>query len=202
MSPEEHATIDKGETMRRTRISIFPIITLTLTMFLFGSCGDDDPIRSGGRVTWELETASPNLWAVAGTAADDIWAVGDHGEVLHYDGMAWESQETILSGSYNFRSIAVAGNHVFAGAYGFRIGHFDGASWTGAYMSELSNVNALWAADSANVYGVTDYGTVLHYDGTTWTEDSTGVSAQLKDIWGSAANDLCRLPDRRDRQRR
>ena len=173
--------------MRRRRISVILFMLLISVLLTLNGCGDDNPVRSNqvsGPVDWALETASPNLWAVAGAAHDDIWAVGDHGEILHYDGVSWEQQETILDGNFNFRSITVAGDHVFAGAYGFRIGHFDGVSWTGQYLSELSNVNALWAADSADVFGVTDFGTVLHYDGTAWTEDSTGVSVQTERYLG------------------
>ena len=44
--------------------------------------------RGEGWVAIESPTRQ-NLLAIWGLAPDDVWAVGDHGTVLHWDGEGW-----------------------------------------------------------------------------------------------------------------
>ena len=43
--------------------------------------------------SWKKMTGntSKNLRGVYGFAPDDVWAVGNYGQVIHYDGSAWTS---------------------------------------------------------------------------------------------------------------
>jgi len=37
---------------------------------------------------------------------------------------------------------------------------------------------------------VGDNGTIIHYDGTSWTSQSSGTTQNLKGIWGSSPNSI------------
>ncbi|MDF2693089.1 MAG: hypothetical protein K0S65_1472, partial [Labilithrix sp.] len=46
----------------------------------------------GGPLAWDTVPASPttaDLNAVWGSSSSDVWAVGNAGVVLHYDGKSW-----------------------------------------------------------------------------------------------------------------
>jgi len=98
-------------------------------------------LSSGG--AWSVaHTISPDTYqilSVWGSAADDVYAVGDQGswtqkKVLHYDGDGWS--EIDLSSVM--------------------------PSFTGAILSKV------WGTGPDNVFFVGDYGTVFRYDGANW----------------------------------
>ena len=69
-----------------------------------------------------------NLSALSGTAANDVWAVGLHDAILHWDGHAWErshvdSDTTLLS------IWAAAPDDAWA--VGGELLHWDGERWAG-----------------------------------------------------------------------
>lgn len=68
------------------------------------------------------------LFGLWGSGADDIWAVGDGGTILHYDGMVWSAvssgtTESLYgvwgNGRYDLWAVGDSGT----------ILHFDGTSW-------------------------------------------------------------------------
>ena len=84
----------------------------------------------GGRWEWQnpLPTGNP-LHGVWGSSGSDVFAVGDYGTIVHYDGMTWSPMS---SGTYNhLRGVwGSSGSDVFAvGDYG-TILHYDGAAWS------------------------------------------------------------------------
>ena len=65
---------------------------------MWGTAGDLWVVGTGGRIHRKLGTgawmpvASPTtafLYAVHGTSASDVWAIGDAGVALHFDGASW-----------------------------------------------------------------------------------------------------------------
>ena len=51
---------------------------------------------------WELQSPMPTvsqLRAIWGTSESDVFAVGDYGAIIHYDGTSW-SPMTAASGKY------------------------------------------------------------------------------------------------------
>jgi pyruvate/2-oxoglutarate dehydrogenase complex dihydrolipoamide acyltransferase (E2) component len=79
------------------------------------------PSRTGRRAATATVTASPTtrtLNRVRGTAADDVWAVGDGGTILHWDGIEWSEQ---ASGTPNdLDGVWAVGTTAFAAGPGGR----------------------------------------------------------------------------------
>ncbi len=50
--------------------------------------------------------------------------------------------------------------------------------------------NGIWGSSPTNVFAVGYSGKIVHFDGNSWSEMSSGTSNTLKDIWGSSENDL------------
>jgi hypothetical protein len=52
---------------------------------------------AGGAWTAVTSPTSTFLYWVSGTSATDIWAVGEFGVTLHYDGVAWSMSTQVVT---------------------------------------------------------------------------------------------------------
>jgi len=144
---------------------------------------------------WEFPLPQgETIYAVSGTAPDDVWAVGTRGLVMHYDGTAW-SREYVGRGWYHTVH-AIARDDVWIGGYFNSLAHFDGASWTVSALppdptyGEL-DVDAIFGFGPSDVWAGSYAGIVAHFDGTTWALHTiAGSSNDFYGIWGAAPNDV------------
>jgi hypothetical protein len=54
---------------------------------------------------------------------------------------------------------------------------------------------AVWGSGSSDVFAVGQAGTILHYDGSTWSPMDSGTTADLHGVWGTASNDVYAFGD-------
>ena len=81
-----------------------------------------------------------------------LWAVGDCGDILHFNGAYWTQQTK--SGFNNFNCVEVLDeNNVWAFAEGM-IYHYNGSEWL-IEQEGLSSIKQFSAVDNRHVYGVT-----------------------------------------------
>lgn len=138
---------------------------------------------------WENPLPQPrNLRGLWGASASDVWAVGDLGVALHWNGTSWLQVQTGITETLT----AVwgrASNQVWIVGTSGTILFWDGSRFTPQTASFSGTFYALWG-DSATVWAVGSNGTIRKWDGTAWTAAATGVSNSLTSIWGSASNDV------------
>lgn len=117
---------------------------------------------------WRQEEAVRwrSMHDVLGFGATSVWAVGDGGTIVRFDGTAWSG--------YRFDGAAVAPHPLNA--------------WEPP--ARRIDLRALWGSAAGSILAVGDSGTALRWDGTQWTPLATGVTAGLTDAWGSAANNV------------
>ena len=48
----------------------------------------------------------------------------------------------------------------------------------------------MWGSSGSNVFAVGTGGTILHYDGSSWSAMSSGTTRSLYGVWGSSGNDV------------
>jgi len=118
---------------------------------------------------WTTMTSNSNqsLYAVWGTSASSVWAVGGGGAALYYDGIKWQARPTPPEVQSD-RLVSVSGtadNNVFAAGVsssvsGTSVIRFDGTSWS--YLARIPvaqtySVGCLgaYAANDAFVWGRT-----------------------------------------------
>ncbi len=64
------------------------------------------------------------------------------------------------------------------------------ADWTWQNpLPQGNSFNDVWGTGS-DVFVVGDYGTIFHYDGSAWTEMSSGTTEYLQSVWGSSGSDV------------
>jgi hypothetical protein len=132
-----------------------------------------------------------SLWS---RSSVDVFAVGDSGKVLHYDG-SWTTQETgttaLLSGVWG----DPASSAVFAVGDGGTILYYDGSTWQAQTSGTSKPLTAVWGASPTNVFAVGGSGTILHFDGTSWTAQNSGTASTFHSVWGSSGNSVFAVGD-------
>lgn len=146
--------------------------------------------------TWHNPLPQGNtLNAVWGSGPNDVFAVGNYGTILHYDGIEWQ---VIDSGTtQNLNGVwGSNGDNVFAVGNGGTILHYDGAVWEPMSSGTTRDLNGIWGSSVSDIFVVGSYGTIRRYDGSSWRSISSGTTNNFNGIWGSAANDLFVVGDK------
>lgn len=158
--------------------------------FMFNS---SDPIANNGEGVYvddfKLDTECgeattgatfPTLWDVWGASPDNVWAVGNQGTILHYDGESWKRQ---AGGDANdLFGVGLSENTVAAGgAEGEVFANFGaGLSVDKASASTIRDVAML--SDSEAI-AVGDNGTLVRHTSAGWNPESSPASGNLNGVW-------------------
>jgi hypothetical protein len=137
------------------------------------------PQSSGTQTTLE------GVWAADAT---DVWAVGQLGLILRYDGAVWVPQVTPTS-SWLRAVWGTSPTNVWAVGSG-TILHYDGTAWTNQTVPVSTTLVDIWGTDSSHIWAVGSSGVVLFYDGSSWSVQSTSAGqAGLNAVNGADAGE-------------
>ncbi len=137
------------------------------------------------------------LRALWGSGPNNIYAVGDVGTILHYDGSSWQPMTNLPGNNFLLDIWGAGPNDIFAVGQN-ALWHYNGTSWQAmSPPSVLSSflLQGVWGSASNNVYAVglasNGIGIVLHYNGVAWSIVNTPlVIDTLYAIWGSDPNHI------------
>ncbi len=177
--------------------------------------GADGTILRYDGTSWSSMTSSTpnNLYGVWGTAANNVYAVGAGGKILKYDGSTWTSKTgPTPTSTYNqdlhgvwgssAQNVWAVGKHRFAIEWLILWKYYytlwqttnGGGAWGSPYSLDGGpfgyDLNAVWGTAANNVYAVGAGGKILKYDGSSWSEKTSGTSSDLYAVWGSSATDV------------
>jgi hypothetical protein len=57
-------------------------------------------------------------------------------------------------------------------------------------LPQGNSLHGVWGSSPSDVFAVGDAGTILHYNGTSWSIMTSGTTCSLSDIWGSSSTDV------------
>jgi hypothetical protein len=125
---------------------------------------------------------------VWGSSPTNVFAVGDSGMILHYNGSTWS---TVTSGTTsNLTAIwGDSSTEIFAVGWDGEILHYNGSAWS-RMTSGISGDALLGVCGSASndVFAVGTGDTILHYNGNIWKRMATGTeNCQFYGVWGNSA---------------
>lgn len=142
---------------------------------------------TGSRASWTQQASGTQrtLLDVWGASPTDVFAVGDDGVILHYNGNTWYPQQSDTSVRFN-AVWGASGRDVFAVGDVGTVIHYDGNTWRRADgdCGSLSNLHAIWGTSRTNVFAVGESGTILHYDGNRWWRQRSKTTHELFGLWG------------------
>jgi hypothetical protein len=111
------------------------------------------------------------LKAIWGSGAADIYAVGEGGTAIHYDGISWKAVKDLQKSGQIWSGVWGSSPHdVYVVGQGDAspIMHFDGDRWQAMNSGATRPVRAVWGNSPDDVFAVGDAGLLLHNDGKGW----------------------------------
>jgi hypothetical protein len=130
------------------------------------------------------------LSAIAFVKPGEAYAAGDNGTVLHYLQAGWEvdARFPVLAG-IGVTGLVVAGDQVYAMTNSSQVYVLASNVWTKLPDPAMPLYKAMWAAPSGEVVLVGANGRVATYNGTSWTETTSGA-ATFNAVWGASPTDV------------
>jgi hypothetical protein len=148
---------------------------------------------------WGTLDGSPNpvqsrpVRRIVQRTPDDVWAVGDSGLALHFDGVRWTQAQTPATAAIEMLGGLTVISSREAWATGSRgsLLHWDGTSWASVPSARPPNTVLVdvWGAATDDVWAATT-GHLLHYDGTQWSEYAFPEPAYFARIHGTSPQDV------------
>lgn len=184
----------------------------TDTLYGIWGAADDDLWAVGGTpdasstaihfdgTSWTPASLPQNggaYFKVWGSAANDVFVVGQYGKIYHFDGRAWTEQQS--GAGKNVSLFTVAGRSstdVYAvGGQGTAVAlHYDGSSWSpvpGIDLSLTSGLSGVSVAATGDVSVTGLAGAKFRGTGSTWIDDSSAQPrSDLHGTWIAGPNDL------------
>ena len=137
-------------------------------------------------------TVNP-LNAIWGTAPDNVFAAGNGGTVLHYDGTAWRVMETNTTA--NLIDIwGWDGNRIFAGGDENVVLSYNGNEWSQVNDNGEMDIHAIWGSNNADSVWFGGISTLPFFSqhpfykrrvGSGWVQSTYGDKKQIDDMWGT-----------------
>jgi hypothetical protein len=138
------------------------------------------PMGTGLRNPTSLSALTPN----------NVWAANGSADLFEWGGTSWATITTPISGTFAALTnsvFAISANDVWAVGSAGTIFHWDGStvSYSPNVTSRvLTNIAGAWANSSTDVWAVAG-NQVLHFDGTSWSVQTTLGANTLNAIWGT-----------------
>ena len=156
-------------------------------------------VGSGGAIfyqvgpIWTAASAGTDvdLHAVWGRARDEIYIVGAEGTILRGNGATWEADSSgtraVLCDVWGIST----GERTFAAGWdGTLLVRAVTGEWTPHDTGTTQTLHALWGSSEENLFAVGWWGTVLHFDGTTWSTLARLTTHDLYGAWGGGDDQL------------
>lgn len=143
-------------------------------------------------VCWEAPLPfGYDLNGVAAISASDVWAVGNSGAAVHYDGKSWTHVQTGTSQDL-FDVWARNANDVWATAGAGTMLRWDGTKWNRVSTGFPNDICTYVWGTADRLFVTTALQFVLQYNGTTWLRQDTGTrnDTRLAAITGTSNTDV------------
>jgi uncharacterized protein YjdB len=143
------------------------------------------PVNLWARLESGISDRIEGMW---GTSASDIYASAHGSHILHYNGTQWRH---VFGGIPHGMGLWGSSAHDVYAAGDGKVAHYDGAFWSMVATGVCNTQSGVWGASPVEVFAVCWDGTVVHFDGTSWTSmGSPGAGMSLYGVWGTSARDV------------
>jgi hypothetical protein len=123
-----------------------------------------------------------DIW---GSSVRSVFAVGDRGSVLKFDGEVWSVQEKFTTD--RIRSVwGRAADDVYA-IDSDDVFHYNGRRWNSVYHLTSGGFEDIWGTDRGDCY-VVGYGSIVHNNAGKW--EAIRANLPLTSVWGTSGDNV------------
>jgi hypothetical protein len=146
-----------------------------------------------GNDGWPFLARTYVRWmGVGGRDPANIWAVGENGAVIRYDGSHWVGQDYPLppgSDRHVYSTFGSSPSDIWGMSVDLK--HFNGSGWISVDNSR-ANFRTGFARAPNDAIAVDDRGRPWHWDGTSWWQITLAIFGRdpIEDFWGTGPNDV------------
>jgi hypothetical protein len=140
-----------------------------------------------------------DVWTHVSVGAEgvflEVFAVGDTGTILHYDGTRWQKEESPSIEHLN-AVWGISPSDVYVVGNNGTVLHYDGQAWT-SIKEELVrdldrtftwHLRGAWGSPASGVFIVGETGVILHHDGQAWERQAELLTTEvLNSVWGTSS---------------
>jgi photosystem II stability/assembly factor-like uncharacterized protein len=143
------------------------------------------------KTTWRRvdPIVSATLRGVSGIREDNIYAVGDDGVILNWNGTTWGRIESPTTSNLLATHFGPTGIGWAVGDSGVIL-RYDKGNWTPVPTPSNKSLRGVWAGPGDTAWAVGDSGTILRWEGKQWTPENSYIQADLCAIYGDQTNQL------------
>jgi len=165
----------------------FPLLSLLTPASTDGTASADWTIVPSG--------TSETLYGIWGSAANDIWAVGAGGTILHWDGKTWTRADSATGET--FRAVwGSSSTNVFTVGSTSTIRHWDGSTWSGMTDTTSLDLYGVWGDAANSVFTAGNMLSIFHWNGHEWEYwDIQLTTDSFYSVWGTSYNNVYLVGD-------
>lgn len=132
--------------------------------------------------------ADSNLRSISGLREDDLYCVGDGGEILHFNGDTWKKHESPTASDLRSIYFGPQGIGWAVGRNGVILRN-TGAKWENVPGITTETLNGVWAGSRDSAWTVGDNGVILKWSGKNWINDERVTRTNLNAIGSGGDSD-------------
>jgi photosystem II stability/assembly factor-like uncharacterized protein len=147
------------------------------------ACAEDEPPEVSNWYVYRGPTiGGVSLRAIDGVSPSDVWAAGNGGTLMHYDGVGWSFYQVEVTDLDLYGLDMTSGSTGWAvGADGLVLGYHNGQWFNSVHLTGYDLYGVAFRDGFGFVVG--DHGSLFAYDGEKWEDVALpGVTADLRDV--------------------
>ncbi|MBM4353085.1 MAG: hypothetical protein FJ109_04700 [Deltaproteobacteria bacterium] len=150
---------------------------------------DNVQISSTCSVAGALAGKFPTLWSIWGVDEDSIYAVGNEGVVLHWDGVSWQPHGGDTKGNIYGVGGSSAKDVVLVGGEGL-VMRSNGGPWKKEISNTGKHLARVWCTSAVRCLAVGPGGGATYWKGGSWQANGTFGTGDLTDVHGLKDDDF------------
>ncbi len=151
--------------MKKASWTMIGLLVFVLALGLVG-CTTEEDTTNVNQSPFEDPPVTPWLFAVWGTAADDVYAVGRPGVILHWNGSQWSFTQSSVETLTDVWGTGAS--EIYAVGHGGAILRGSGNNWSTMTSGTEENLYAVGDGPYDAIYAVGEKGVIRQLSGNTW----------------------------------
>lgn len=178
-------------------------LTLTSLLLLSLGCGLPDQDSRGQPQTeqaievprlagegTDFMVNKPRINQIWGSQDKDVWAAGNDGMMLHWDGTIW-GRVPVPTGNDLLAIWGASDKDIWAVGEAGVVIRWDGMTWARVTtpVPDTAALNDIWGTSGSNIWAVGDRGVLIHYNGSAWGAYNLPIINNLLTVWTGSSTD-------------